>query len=142
MSMVEEIQTLTETVQQCEAQIDSWTRHIETLRTLQNELSQARRSLEGIDKAKKGSELLLSIGYDSSIFAKLSNPDKVLSNLGSGVYVEEDIPVNIKRVDDKLNETVKSIKDYSEAVHKLQMQYQENVRKLDELRMQETTEDH
>ena len=140
MDTTEEIRTLTETVQQCEEQIDTWTRHIDTLHSLQNELSQARRSLQGIDKAKKNSELLIPIGYGSSIFAKLSNSDKVLSNLGSGVYVEEDVSINLKRIDDKLNETAKSIKDYSEAVHKLQMTYQENTRKLDELRVQETNE--
>ena len=71
------------------------------------------------------------------MFAKLSNSDKVLSNLGSGVYVEEEVSVNLKRVDEKLYETAKSIQDYSEAVHKLKIQYQENARKLDDLRMQE-----
>ena len=136
MSTLDDVQILTETVQQCETQIDAWSRHIETLHALQNELSQARRSLEGIGKADKDSELLVPIGYGSSIFAKLSNSEKVLSNLGSGVYVEEDVSVNLKRVDEKLNETANSIKDYSEAVHKLQMQHQENARKLDELRMQ------
>ena len=137
MSTLDEVHTLTETVQQCEAQIEAWSRHIETLHALQNELSQARKSLEGIDKSDKNSELLVPIGYGSSMFAKLSNSDKVLSNLGSGVYVEEDVSVNLKRVDEKLYETAKSIQDYSEAVHKLKIQYQENSRKLDDLRMQE-----
>ena len=142
MDTTKEVQTLTETTQQCEEQIDTWTRHIDTLHALQTELFQARKSLEGIDKAEKNSELLIPIGYGSSIFAKLSNSDKVLSNLGSRVYIEEDISTNLKRIDEKLNETEKSIKNYSEAVHKLQMQYQENTRKLDELRIQEASESH
>lgn len=53
------------------------------------DLTYASTALEGIEKEKENSELLVPIGGGSYIRAKLENPDKVIVNMGAGVSIEK-----------------------------------------------------
>jgi len=46
-------------------------------------------TLEGLEKEKENSELLVPIGGNSYIRAKLENPDKIVVGMGAGVSVEK-----------------------------------------------------
>ena len=53
------------------------------------DLTYANTALEGIEKEKENSELLVPIGGGSYIKAKLENPDKVIVSMGAGVSIEK-----------------------------------------------------
>ena len=53
------------------------------------DLVYASMALEGLEKEKENSELLVPIGSNSYIKAKLENPDKVIIGMGAGVSVEK-----------------------------------------------------
>ena len=53
------------------------------------DLSYSSMTLEGLEKEKENSELLVPIGGNSYIRAKLENPDKIVVGMGAGVSVEK-----------------------------------------------------
>jgi prefoldin alpha subunit len=53
------------------------------------DLAYANMALEGLEKEKENSELLVPIGSNSYIKAKLESPDKVIVGMGAGVSVEK-----------------------------------------------------
>ena len=53
------------------------------------DLTYANMALEGLEEEKENSELLVPIGSNSYIKAKLENPDKVIVGVGAGVSVEK-----------------------------------------------------
>jgi len=68
------------------------------------DLTYANKTLEGLEKEKEKSELLIPIGGSSYIRAKLENPDKVIVGMGAGVSVEKTLQeakeILKKRMDD------------------------------------------
>ena len=53
------------------------------------DLTYAGIALEGLEKEKENSELLVPIGGNSYIKTKLENPDKIIVGMGAGVSVEK-----------------------------------------------------
>lgn len=53
------------------------------------DLTYASMALEGLEKEKENSELLVPIGGNSYIRTKLENPDKVIVGMGAGISVEK-----------------------------------------------------
>jgi len=53
------------------------------------DLTYASMALDGLEKEKENSELLVPIGGSSYIKAKLENPDKVIVGMGAGISVEK-----------------------------------------------------
>ena len=76
------------------------------------DLTYASATLEGLEKEKEDSELLVPVGGSSFVRAKLANPDKVIVGVGAGVSIEKTLPeakeVTKKRLDD-LNKTRASL---------------------------------
>ena len=77
-----EIRFLEETAQALQSRINM-------LNAVIQDLSYANVTLEGLEKNKVGSELLVPIGGSSYIKAKLDDPDKVIVGMGAGVSVEK-----------------------------------------------------
>ncbi|MEM3609085.1 MAG: prefoldin subunit alpha, partial [Candidatus Bathyarchaeia archaeon] len=53
------------------------------------DLTYASMTLEGLEKEKENSEILVPIGGNSYIKAKLENPDKIIVGMGAGISVEK-----------------------------------------------------
>ena len=68
------------------------------------DLTYANMTLEGLEKQKENAELLVPIGGNSYIKARLENPDKVTVGIGAGVSVEKTLQeakeIIRKRLDD------------------------------------------
>lgn len=56
------------------------------------DLSYANMALEGLETEKEDSEILVTVGGNSYIRAKLVSPDKVIVGMGAGVSVEKTLP--------------------------------------------------
>ena len=68
------------------------------------DLTYANMTLEGLEKRKENAELLVPIGGNSYIKARLEDPDKVTVGIGAGVSVEKTLQeakeIIRKRLDD------------------------------------------
>lgn len=62
------------------------------INTVITDLNYANMTLEGLEKEKENSELLVPIGGTSYIKAKLASVDKVTVGVGAGVSVEKTVP--------------------------------------------------
>jgi prefoldin alpha subunit len=78
------------------------------------ELGRARETLNQYQKAVEGDELLVPIGGNSFVFAKVASNAKAIVGIGTGVSVEKPMDDAIKAMDDRakeLMETMKKITD-------------------------------
>ena len=73
------------------------------------DLTYANMTLEGIEKEKADTELLVPIGSSSYIKAKLANADTVIVGMGAGVSVEKTLPEAKAIVKERLEELKKTM---------------------------------
>jgi prefoldin alpha subunit len=85
------------------------------------DLVYASMTLEGLEKEKENSELLVPIGSNSYIKAKLENPDKVIIGMGAGVSVEK-----------TLQEAKEIVKKRQENLEKTRMSLQQQLAQVAE----------
>ena len=85
------------------------------------DLVYAGMALEGLEKEKENSELLVPIGGNSYIKAKLDNPDKVVIGMGAGVSVEK-----------TLQEAKEMVKNRQENLGKTRMSLQQQLAQVAE----------
>jgi prefoldin alpha subunit len=62
---------------------------IDMMNAVMTDLTYANMALEGLEKEKENSELLVPIGGNSFIKAKLESPDKLIVGMGAGISVEK-----------------------------------------------------
>jgi len=102
---------------------------INMINAVLTDLAYANMALEGAEKEKENTELLVPIGGSSYLKAKLENPDKVVVGMGAGVSVEK-----------TLQEAKEIIKKRRENVEKsslsLQQQLSQVIEKINEDREQ------
>lgn len=91
------------------------------------DLTYATVSLEGLEKEKADTELLVPIGGSSYVKAKLENTDKLIVGIGAGVSVEKTLPETKDIIKRRLEELEK-------ARLSLQTQFSQVVDKINENR--------
>ncbi len=92
-----------------------------------SDLTYASVSLEGLEKEKADTELLVPIGGSSYVKAKLENTDKLIVGIGAGVSVEKTLPETKDIIKRRLEELEK-------ARLSLQTQFSQVVDKINENR--------
>jgi len=71
------------------------------------DLRLARMSLEGIEKEKKGAQLIVPIGGGSYIKVKLEDPNTVIAGIGAGVSIERTLPEAMESLKNRIEELEK-----------------------------------
>jgi prefoldin alpha subunit len=74
-----------------------------------NDLTYANETLEGIEKEKENSELLIPIGGSAYMKFKLADPDKVIISLGAGVSVEKTLAEAKATINERTEELEKTM---------------------------------
>jgi len=92
-----------------------------------SDLTYASVSLEGLEKEKADTELLVPIGGSSYVKAKLENTDRLIVGIGAGVSVEKTLPETKEIIKRRLEELEK-------ARLSLQTQFSQVVDKINENR--------
>ncbi|HVO37107.1 MAG TPA: prefoldin subunit alpha [Candidatus Acidoferrum sp.] len=104
----EEFRKLTVELRYLEQTADAIQSRINMVNAVIADLSYSTATLEGLEKEKENADLLVPIGGNSFVKAKLANPDKVIVGVGAGVSIEKTLPeakeITKKRLDD-LNKT-------------------------------------
>lgn len=75
------------------------------------DINYANMTLDGLEKEKENSELLVPIGGSSYVKVKLADPNKVIIGMGAGVSIEKTLPeakTNLKERLDELEKTLQS----------------------------------
>ena len=72
------------------------------------DLSYANMTLDGVEKERENSELLVPIGGGSYVKMKLANSDKVVVGIGAGVSVEKQLPEAKAVLKERLEELEKA----------------------------------
>ena len=69
----------------------------------------ANMTLDGVEKEKENSELLVPIGGSSYVRVKLADSDKVVVGLGAGISVEKLLPEAKALLKERLEDLTKSM---------------------------------
>ena len=85
----EELRRLSVEIRLFEQTAEAVQSRINMVNALITDLTYASMALEGLEKEKEKSELLVPIGGNSYIKAGLMNPDKIIVGMGAGVSVEK-----------------------------------------------------
>ena len=88
----EELRRLSVELRLLEQTAEAIQSRVNMVNTVITDLTYTAMTLDGLEKEKENSELLVPIGGSSYVRAKLANPDKVIVGMGAGVSVEKTFP--------------------------------------------------
>jgi prefoldin alpha subunit len=107
----EELRRLSMEMRYLEQTADALQQRISMVNAALTDINYANMTLDGIEKEKENSEMLIPIGGSSYVKVKLADTNKVIIGMGSGVSVEKTLPeakVTLKERLDELEKTMNS----------------------------------
>ena len=105
----EELRKLSVEMRYLEQTAETLQQRLSMLNAAITDLSYANMTLEGVEKEKENSDLLVPIGGGSYVKMKLANSDKVVVGIGAGVSVEKQLPEAKAMLKERLDELEKSM---------------------------------
>ena len=85
-----ELQSLLLKLRQYQAQAEQTSQELLFVRQAISEHDKAIATIKQLKKMKKGDELIVPIGANSSVYVTLSSTDKIIVRVGGGVSTEKD----------------------------------------------------
>ncbi len=107
----EELRRLSMEMRYLEQTADALQQRISMINAALTDINYANMTLDGIEKEKENSEMLIPIGGSSYVKAKIADTNKVIIGLGSGVSIEKTLPeakLILKERLDELQKTMQS----------------------------------
>jgi prefoldin alpha subunit len=107
----EELRRLSMEMRYLEQTADALQQRISMVNAALTDINYANMTLDGIEKEKEDSEMLIPIGGSSYVKVKLADTNKVIIGMGSGVSVEKTLPeakITLKERLDELGKTMQS----------------------------------
>jgi prefoldin alpha subunit len=121
----EELRQLSVEMRFLEQAADTLQQRLSMLNAAITDLSYANMTLDGVEKEKENSELLVPIGGGSYVKMKLANPDKVIVSLGAEVSVEKplaDAKIMLKeRLDELQKSAVAAQQQFSQVAERINL---------------------
>lgn len=102
-------------------QIELLMRQLNFIQAVADETRRARASLEGLGKAASG-ELLVPLGANTFIHAKLTDTDQVLAGIGASLSVHQKVDEAKARLGSREDDLRKEMQGLSEEVVRLQQE--------------------
>lgn len=112
---------------QQQANADVLRTNVEAVEAQINQITITGVTLDGINKAEEGQDILLPIGSNSFVFATLQNVQKVILGIGSDVVIE----TSIEKAQEKLAERLQELRGISTTI---QNQLRTTLQRIEELR--------
>ena len=106
----EELRKLTVEIRFLEQTAEAAQSRINVINAVITDLNYANMALEGLEKEKEDAELLVPIGGNSYIRAKLDSPDRLIVGMGAGVSAERTLQES-KEVVKKRLESLEKTRD-------------------------------
>ncbi len=104
----EELRRLSVEMRYLEQTAETLQQRLSMLNAAITDLSYANMTLDGVEKEKENSELLVPIGGSSYVKMRLASSDKVIVGIGAGVSVEKSVPEAKAMLKERLEELGKS----------------------------------
>jgi prefoldin alpha subunit len=105
----EELRKLSVEMRFLEQTAETLQQRLSMLNAAITDLSYAKMTLDGVEKEKENSDLLVPIGGGSYVKMKLASSDKVVVGIGAGVSVEKQLPEAKAMLKERLEELDKSM---------------------------------
>lgn len=105
----EELRRLSMEMRYLEQTADALQQRISMVNAALTDINYANMTLDGIEKEKESSEMLVPIGGSSYIKVKLADTNKVIIGLGSSVSVEKTLPEAKAALKERLDELEKTM---------------------------------
>lgn len=121
----EELRRLSVEIRILEQTAEALQSRISMINAVITDLTYASMTLEGLEKQKENAELLVPIGGNSYVKAKLETPDKVTVGIGAGVSVE-------KTLQEAKEIIKKRLEDLEKSRTSLQQQFSQVVDRINE----------
>ena len=97
------------------------------------DLTYANMTLEGLEKEKENSELMVPIGGNSYIKARLANPNQVIVGMGAGISVEKTLQEAKDIIKNRLENLEKSRSNLQQQLAQVAEKMNEDKEKFDRL---------
>jgi prefoldin alpha subunit len=108
----------------------------QSLALIQQAISEHDKAVEAMKQLKKmkaGDEMLVSIGASSLIYVTLSNPEKIIVNLGGGVSVEKTPDAAMEYLREKRGDLENSQQKIADVLQSMEMEAQKIQARLQEI---------
>jgi prefoldin alpha subunit len=105
----EELRKLSMEMRYLEQTADALQQRISMVNAAITDLTYANMTLDGIEKEKENSELLVPIGGSAYMKVKLADPNKVIVGLGASVSIEKTLPEAKIILKERLDELEKTM---------------------------------
>jgi prefoldin alpha subunit len=99
-----ELQEIVYLLEYHRAQLNVLERRLELLSTSYTESLRAKQTLIGYEKLSPETQVLMPIGSDTFVYAKVVGQKKALTNVGGDVVIEDNILEIAEKIDKKLKE--------------------------------------
>jgi prefoldin alpha subunit len=91
----------------------------------------ARESLEGVDRAESGAELVLPLGGETYVRGSVDLKSAVLIGIGSGIVVEMERPKVVELLADRMKKIDQAVRDMEGQINALDERIQILSRRID-----------
>ncbi|KXB02599.1 hypothetical protein AKJ45_02700 [candidate division MSBL1 archaeon SCGC-AAA261F19] len=115
----QELQRVAIELEQAQQTSEKLERRIDLLSMSKSEIERATETVQGVNKLDAETEILVPIGSDSFIKAKLTRPDKVLSGLGGDLVAELGYEEAVEMLGKRRGEVEKSIEETEKKLQKI-----------------------
>lgn len=121
----QELRQAMSTLELFRAQLESIAENQQLIQISLEELGRARETLNQFQNAKEGDELLVPIGGNSFVFAKVATNAKAIVGIGTGISVEKSMDEAVKTMDDRSKELLDTMNKLND--RRLAIEEQANV---------------
>ena len=115
-----------------ESQLASILEQVQNIEKTLADFDLAGETLENLKRADKDSEILVPIGADSFVSARLSDTENVLVGIGSGVIVKKPVEDSKKLIEKTAKNLQKNLEQFSILAKKVQEKMSELAPKIQE----------
>jgi prefoldin alpha subunit len=105
----EELRRLSVEMRYLEQTAETLQQRISMVNAAITDLTYASMTLEGIETEKENAELLVPIGGNSYVKAKISDTNKLIIGLGAGVSIEKNLPEAKATLKERLEDLTKTM---------------------------------
>ncbi|NLK25429.1 MAG: prefoldin subunit alpha [Euryarchaeota archaeon] len=103
-------------------QLQSIAENMQLIQISIEEMTRARETLAQYKDAGEGSEILVPVGGNSFVFAKVASSDKAVVGIGTGISVEKDMGEAVQTMEERCKELAESMKKLAERRSALEAQ--------------------
>lgn len=129
----EELRKLSVEIRYLEEIAETIQSRIRMINTAMTDLTYANMTLEGLEKEGENAELLIPIGGNAYVKAKLQSANKVTVGIGAGISIEKSVSEAKEIIKKRLEELEKSLEELQRQFNQVASRIRENQERMQKL---------